>query len=52
MTKEQVVQFRDVIAKDKILQVVCDNQHIFYDRVAQNARSCGMMIMKYSQFAE
>ena len=35
MTKEQVVQFRDVIAKDKILQVVCDNQHIFYDRVAQ-----------------
>ena len=35
MTKEQVVQFRDVIAKDKILQVVCDNQHIFYDLVAQ-----------------
>lgn len=33
MTKEQVVEFRDVVGKDKILKIVCDNQHIFYDRV-------------------
>lgn len=32
MTKEQVVEFRDVVGKDKILKIVCDNQHIFYDR--------------------
>lgn len=35
MTKEQVVNFRDNIAKDKMIKIVCDNQHIFYDNIAQ-----------------
>lgn len=35
MTKDQVISFRDGIGKDKILKIVCDNQHIFYDNVAQ-----------------
>lgn len=33
MTKEQVVYFRDVVAKDKAVKIVCDNQHIFYDNI-------------------
>ncbi|MDD3122088.1 MAG: hypothetical protein PHC62_01070 [Candidatus Izemoplasmatales bacterium] len=33
MTKEQVIEFRDTVANDKILKIFCDNQHIFYDHV-------------------
>lgn len=35
MTKDQVVNFRDVVAKDKMIKIICDNQHIFYDNIAQ-----------------
>ena len=35
MTKEQIVNFRDKVAKDKMIKIVCDNQHIFYDNIAQ-----------------
>ena len=34
MTKEQIIKFRDEIGKDKMLKIVCDNQHIFYDNIA------------------
>ena len=37
MKVENVISFRDEIGKDKILKIVCDNQHIFYDRIAQNS---------------
>lgn len=37
MTKEQVVNFRDNVAKDKMIKITCDNQHIFYDNIAQYA---------------
>ena len=37
MKTENVISFRDGIGKDKILKIVCDNQHIFYDRIAQNS---------------
>lgn len=37
MTKDQVVNFRENVAKGKIIKVVCDNQHIFYDNIAQYA---------------
>lgn len=37
MTKEQVIAFRDGIGKGKILKIVCDNQHIFYDGTIDNS---------------
>ena len=37
MVKEQVIAFRDGIGKGKILKVVCDNQHIFYDGTTDNS---------------
>lgn len=36
MKTENVIDFRDNTGKDKILKIVCDNQHIFYDRVSHN----------------
>jgi len=34
MLKETIVYARDILGKDKMLKITLDNQHIYYDRIA------------------